>query len=463
MYIVEYFAMIGCDMNSTMGANKGTPIMQACKYGQLEMVKYLVEHGADPMIRDTTGISPIRVSMLNKHSDVTGYLQDLTKELKEKKKSAESKKIKLDTAATTNDSTVKPASDFSSFSSLFACISGMDANPTASQLFAPPLDDDIEEGSNEDSYEDSQDDESDHMSYRSESKHSKASESTSGSRKLQPSKAEPSAFALHSACRTGASLGLIAVLAMPAKDIDTLDDEGHTALYIACALCHWDIAVFLIEKGANPAIYCDSVGETPLHVICHSNSIGVLRKTLDLREQGRVLQNINLDKIVDVNNSNLLHAAVLGDALEVVCILIDETELDVDGTAVGKRTPLHLACIHGFSRCASALIERDADISVSDAVGGTALLYAVKSNTIEPVEALLSHGADLKCKTETGNTVMHIACQTGNLEMAMFLLNKGASLLERNSQGKTPYSYAVKCEHQGVMKWIASVDRKATL
>ncbi|CAN0188599.1 unnamed protein product [Ectocarpus fasciculatus] len=426
--------MVGCDVNSTLGAVQATPLMQACRYGHVEVVKYLLDHGADFSIKDRTGTNPLQVAIHCGHAEVAACVDDAAKIKREN--AQKELKSKVEAVVTPAQ---KPEIQSSKFGMLFACISGMDANPTASQLFAPPLDDDIESA-----YDSESDDEC--------------------GLELDASKSEPAAFALHSACRNGSSLGLVEVLAgLMVDGLDVLDDEGYSSLYIACALGHWDIALHLIERGADVSLLCDRVGETPLHIICHFNVIEVLRKILELRAQRRALADVNLNKIVDVNENSILHVAVLGGAIDVVLLLADETEINLDGLSAGNRTPLHLACINKLPDIAIELIKRDVDIFLRDAAGGSPLLYAVKCNEFGLVQELVMHGADVTDKTETRNTAMHIVCQVGNLEMAIFLYEHGASLLDRNEQGLSPYSYAVKLEHGRLMHWIASVDRKATL
>jgi ankyrin repeat protein len=487
MALVEYFVLVGCDLNERLGVIEATPLMQACKYGNLGMVKYLLSHEADPSLRDRSGVTAMRVAVLNGHGETATYLGDMLKARKEEQTDIDRRNpIQSAGLPAARRAVSSPAAaaaapapvpiEATNFGMLFACISGMDANPTASQLFAPPPERDTEiESTSGSEEEESSEEEEGSVSGRSSASRSSHSHSHTASlhgsarRVLPPSSRtlqDPSLFALHCACRAGSSMGLLVVLAAGMKGgLDTLDHEGHTALYIACALSHWEIARHLISQGADAAFFCDSLGETPLHVICHNNAVDVLQDVLLLRSEGKTMTHCtpNLSELLDMNNNTLLHSAILGNAREVVCVLLDEVKMDMNQKAAGARTPLHLACLNKFPEIAFDLLDRGADLSPRDAVGGSALLCAVKSNELELVQFLLSKGSDVNDKTETGNTVMHIACQLGNLDMAMFLYNKKASLLKRNAQGMTPYTYAVKCKHPSIMQWIASVERKATL
>ena len=52
-----------------------TPIMGASKKGHLEIVKCLVEHGADVNTSDGNGITPLVIASRNGHTEIAEFLK----------------------------------------------------------------------------------------------------------------------------------------------------------------------------------------------------------------------------------------------------------------------------------------------------------------------------------------------------------------------------------------------------
>ena len=65
----------GAEVNSVnyMG---GTPLMRACTYGRMDMVRFLLRKGADPNIRDKNGGTALIWASINGHIEVMKLLVD---------------------------------------------------------------------------------------------------------------------------------------------------------------------------------------------------------------------------------------------------------------------------------------------------------------------------------------------------------------------------------------------------
>ena len=57
--IVNFFLDKGIDVNATSRKSKFTPLMCACCYGRLELVKLLLDHGADSSRSDYKGLTAL--------------------------------------------------------------------------------------------------------------------------------------------------------------------------------------------------------------------------------------------------------------------------------------------------------------------------------------------------------------------------------------------------------------------
>ena len=71
--MVKYLVDSGADVNATNHKN-WTALMQAAAYGTVEMVKYLVEHGADVNATNEDGWSVLQIARNNEMSELVQYL-----------------------------------------------------------------------------------------------------------------------------------------------------------------------------------------------------------------------------------------------------------------------------------------------------------------------------------------------------------------------------------------------------
>ena len=60
--IVKYLIDNGADVNQRIGANRDTLLIRACKYNQVDMIQYLVSHGAKINVKDRNGNTPIELA-----------------------------------------------------------------------------------------------------------------------------------------------------------------------------------------------------------------------------------------------------------------------------------------------------------------------------------------------------------------------------------------------------------------
>ena len=67
-----------------------------------------------------------------------------------------------------------------------------------------------------------------------------------------------------------------------------------------------------------------------------------------------------------------------------------------------KSTPLHLACIRGYTECARTLLAAGAKINVVDNDGNTPMHFASQNSHGDLLKMLLRHDPDLKIKNKKG-------------------------------------------------------------
>jgi ankyrin repeat protein len=111
------------------------------------------------------------------------------------------------------------------------------------------------------------------------------------------------------------------------------------------------------------------------------------------------------------------------------------------------RTPLSYAAEKNCLHCVELLLDAKADANATSPDGTTALHWAAGNASKEMAEALIAHGAEVNRKDVGGNTPLHWAVRNsgngiGAEKMAELLLAKGADPNIRNNDGLTPLDLA---------------------
>ncbi|BCM91328.1 hypothetical protein IAD21_03198 [Abditibacteriota bacterium] len=143
------------------------------------------------------------------------------------------------------------------------------------------------------------------------------------------------------------------------------------------------------------------------------------------------------------STTDLFDAVAGGESLKVAQILKLKPYLAFFRLPDGS-TPLHIAALWGTLGSAQELVKRGADLNARDARGLTPLHYALRNPTgrfarrsINMAEFLLGKGANPNIATPTGDAPLHLAARAGDAELITLLLDKGALINARGVGGET--------------------------
>lgn len=267
-------------------------------------------------------------------------------------------------------------------------------------------------------------------------------------------------------------------------DINIKNKFGYTPLVFAITKQNTPIAEMLINKGANIKVK-DELKRTPLfYAVKYTNT--VLIKLLI--EKGASI------KVKDTYKRSLLHYAIEYANLDVVKLIVlaganleskyGETEPLVDATSktvVGdepydrplnrhsrlKRpkhdsidTPLEAAVKLGKLDIVAYLMKHGAKLSIAknDAKLSDILYYVVKAGNLKTVKFLVDSGESIYPRTRYGYYFLHTAAEYGHLNLVKYFISMGINIntLDKNYNGNLAINYAAKNGHFDVVKYLAN-------
>jgi ankyrin repeat protein len=242
--------------------------------------------------------------------------------------------------------------------------------------------------------------------------------------------------------------------------IDDATEEEGTALIVASASGHEELAVFLLERGANPNVR-DGYGIAPIHYALQEGLL-TLAGAEKLANDHRGWARPNLPGLL---KALLARGADPNARIERNFPNLDYPFLarggeDIPQVELVSATPYMLAAASGDVGAMRTLVEGRADPRIRTSEGVTALLIAGGLGTESgrrdekaAIEALklvlmLDPAADVNAAAEggrygDGRTALHAAAYLGWNDMIRFLASKGANLDAKDMYGMTPLELAL--------------------
>ena len=217
--------------------------------------------------------------------------------------------------------------------------------------------------------------------------------------------------------------------------------DGNTPLLVATVRGHVDLAIFLLEQGANPD-GADSAGYTPLHWACaryeHPLAFGEVTVDLALTGEWRALAGIpDRDPKLVLIRALLAHGA----SLEAPVTRPAVGAGGFQGSSMrGGATPYFVAAMAGDAAVMRLLLTHGADPLARSKDASTALMGAIlggnafsarrvtEQDRIKAIEVALETGNDIEAQDETGYRAMHAAAAAEFHQVILFLLEQGADL-----------------------------------
>ncbi|KAK2723984.1 hypothetical protein QYM36_002353 [Artemia franciscana] len=273
---------------------------------------------------------------------------------------------------------------------------------------------------------------------------------------------------LHLAVKKGGA-DLCNLLIKSGAELDATNVYGETPLGTAIKTSNLDLVKLLLKLGANPncgecLLLAVEKGRTDscelLIVFCAkldaTNVYGETPLGPAIRTSNLDLVKLLLKRGANPNCGECLHLAVkkgrseLEMVLEFVEYVLGKgANTCMQTKCIGGQTLLHHAVWEGRSDLCELLIDLGAELDATNACGETPLGTAIKTSNLDLVKWFLFFGANPNC-----GECLHLAVKNGSADVCNLLIKSGAEIDATNVHGETPLGTAIKTSNLDLVKLL---------
>ena len=228
--------------------------------------------------------------------------------------------------------------------------------------------------------------------------------------------------------------------------------DGWTPLHNAADNGHLEATRTLIENGAIVDAG-NAYGTTPLMSVIDNEDIDTLMVGLLLNNGADINK-------VDSSGTSLMHYSAFNGNVAIASFLV-ERGAKVNTPNESGRTPLHNAIYSGNPNYIQLLIDNGANPNAVDSLHRTALKSSIQMGHNEITSILVKNGADCNVKDNVYlRTPLHWAALKGNGQIVELMLNNNADINAVDSSRHTPLYYAGKYGHKTAAELLLKYNAK---
>ena len=228
------------------------------------------------------------------------------------------------------------------------------------------------------------------------------------------------------------------------SDIDSLDHQGRSPLFLAVITGHFDTAKALIEAGAD-VNQCGHENKSPLFIATALGRADLVQLLIDKKAK---------ENLADLHGLTPLHITSFIGNTEILDILL-ESKAKVNQADVRGRTGLQLAAIANQSLVLQRLLDKNASTSHQDKAGRTALHHGLLSQSSECVD-ILTPVSKLDVKDKQGRDALFYASLVEDQKSVEALLKLGVLRDNADSNGLSALTIANKLNNKKIQQLIRS-------
>ena len=259
-------------------------------------------------------------------------------------------------------------------------------------------------------------------------------------------------LALLEAVTVGNNEAVEFILQLKTVDIDHTNEEGETALILACKRGHEDTVHSLLSAGANANIQ-NKKGRTALMKASAHNHISIIHKLLQANANPHL-------KALD--RSNVLMIASYHGNYEIVQLFISKG-VDYKYQREDGWTAFMIACQNGHTRIVELLLKEQVDPNVQEKNGWNAFMMACQNGYTRIVELLLNHhSCNLRATNKKGETILH--CAVEHVDILKYLIDEcSCDPMATTLDGRTPLHYAANFASSASVEFLLSTGNSDPL
>lgn len=249
---------------------------------------------------------------------------------------------------------------------------------------------------------------------------------------------------IHQAAQ-GNHLSTVKFLIEAGAIIEQGEDDGASALWLACQDGHVEVADLLINHGADVNKPTSNSRRRPIHQAAQNGHLKVIEL---LRDRGADLDAGESD------GATPLWIASQQGFIDIVNILLAQQANPNTRVIRSSRSPLHQAAQNGHVDVAAALLASGANVNAVEEDGWPPLMLAAQQGSEDMANLLVANGADINLREVKGGTPLWIAAQQGHVKIAEMLLQNGATATGQWSGGRQPIHQAAQNGHLDMIKLL---------
>ena len=225
--------------------------------------------------------------------------------------------------------------------------------------------------------------------------------------------------------------------------INEQDEDGNTALHIACMHSKLEIARFLLNEKKCDSIIKNQNGQTPLHCACKNATSTENNGLIALLAQNSKAS-LNLQ---DADGDTPIHLLCRNSSLDGISrVTMHDCNFDLQNNS--GETPLHIVCSSPKStlELVKCVANCDPELKLKDSPCDTALHLACRSHSSKVIQFLLENGHQdaTQINNEDRELPIHILCKRDSLTSVQLLFGFFKDFDKQNIHGDTPLHIAVK-------------------
>ncbi|XP_067674104.1 ankyrin-2-like [Haliotis asinina] len=222
---------------------------------------------------------------------------------------------------------------------------------------------------------------------------------------------------------------LIDLLMKSGANINTKDSYGSTCLHIACWFRNLNACAKLLELGMDVDVL-DSANRTPL--------MSLARSRKDCTEVAKFLveRGANIH-VRDRDGNTMLHVSAKSDGHEAFATYLLEKGVDVNARGAYNHTPLMSACRSGNTAAFDLYLANGAQLHHTNDHGANCLhlICMVDTDNTYIVNELLDRRVDINAIDDNVKTPAMYAISKGNVTTLRVLLERNASFIVSDKRG----------------------------